>query len=70
LLPLIPESEIERQIDLNYKGNSDVFRGVFNPKGFFPPEMAHSSDLSKIVRTKGYDWLITDGEIYEYELKK
>jgi predicted glycosyl hydrolase (DUF1957 family) len=68
LLPLIPSAEIERQIDLNYEGNSDVFRGVFNPSGFFPPEMAHSSDLSRIVRDKGYDWIITDGAIYEHEL--
>ena len=61
LLPLIPEPEIERQIKLNEETNSQFFGDVFNPKGFFPPEMAISESVLSSVRKMGYEWIIMSG---------
>jgi predicted glycosyl hydrolase (DUF1957 family) len=57
LLPLTPPSEIKRQIKLNEETNKYYFGKAYNPKGFFPPEMAVSSELFPIVKESGYDWL-------------
>ncbi len=65
ILPLIPKSEARRQIELNHKKNKEVFGDLWNPKGFFPPEMAFSNDLVKIVKDVGYEWIITDALVYE-----
>lgn len=63
-LPLLPESEIKRQIELNHKGNEEVFGSLWQPKGFFPPEMGFSSDLAKIIKEMGYKWTITDAPVF------
>jgi len=64
ILPLIPEDEVKRQIELNDRKHAEIFKGVWNPRGFFPPEMAYSPRLSRIVREMGYEWIITDDVIY------
>lgn len=56
LLPLIPDPEIERQINLNKDTNQHFFGNAFNPKGFFPPEMAVNNDIYDAVKRTGHDW--------------
>lgn len=60
ILPLIPESEIERQIELNTIVNKEVFGDVYNPVGFFPPEMCVSHELAKVIKNLGFRWMICD----------
>ncbi len=57
ILPLIPEEEIMRQIDQNNALNRQIFGEVYQPKGFFSPEMAVSDKIFKIVSEKGYQWM-------------
>lgn len=59
-LPLIPEDEIRRQIELNTETNKKYFGEAYNPKGFFPPEMGYSRKVADVVRSMGFSWLIVD----------
>ncbi len=61
LLPLIPEPEIKRQIILNNETNRHFFGKSYQPKGFFPPEMAISEEVLTCVREKGFEWIILSG---------
>jgi len=61
ILPILPVSEIERQIELNEEYNSQVFTNYYYKKGFFPPEMSISSKVLDIVSDKNYSWIIADG---------
>ncbi|MDO8515456.1 MAG: UvrB/UvrC motif-containing protein [bacterium] len=60
LLPFLPEDEIERQINLNRETNKRIIGEAYNPIGFFPPEMAYSNKLSRILERMGYKWVIID----------
>lgn len=60
ILPLIPEDEVVRQITLNTEVNKHYFGDVYNPKGFFPPEMCYSKDIARIVAGLGFQWIIVD----------
>lgn len=66
IFPLIPESEVIRQLRINNEGNRSVFGDGYRPRGVFPPEMCYSSRNAKIVKKLGYDWLITDDLPYTY----
>lgn len=59
-LPLLPENEIKRQINLNQIANQKYFGKVYSPKGFFPPEMAFSDKVAKIVKNYGFKWILAD----------
>jgi predicted glycosyl hydrolase (DUF1957 family) len=61
LLPLIPEPEIKRQIQLNNETNKNFFGNVYVPRGFFPPEMAVSEEVLKCVKEMGFNWIIMSG---------
>ena len=61
ILPLIPEKEVKRQIELNRKTNLFFFGDVYRPKGFFLPEMCYSDEVASIVREMGYEWVIVSG---------
>jgi len=61
LLPLIPEPEIKRQIELNNETNKYFFGNLYKPRGFFPPEMAVSEEIMKPIKDYGYEWIITSG---------
>ncbi|MFW9879458.1 MAG: hypothetical protein ACFFG0_40800 [Candidatus Thorarchaeota archaeon] len=61
LLPLIPEPEIKRQIELNNETNRHFFGKLYKPRGFFPPEMAVSEEVFKIVKKTGFEWMIMSG---------
>ena len=60
LLPFLEKDEIIRQIKLNRKTNQKIFGPVYNPVGFFPPEMAYDPSLAPIIKTLGYQWIIID----------
>ncbi|MCF2141434.1 MAG: hypothetical protein K9W44_15360 [Candidatus Lokiarchaeota archaeon] len=61
LLPLIPEPEVIRQIQLNTKTNRQYFGSVYQPKGFFPPEMAISEEIFPAIKKSGFEWVISSG---------
>lgn len=66
IFPLIPESEVIRQLSINAEGNRSVFGPNYKPRGIFPPEMCYSSRIAKIAKKIGYDWLITDDLPFSY----
>lgn len=59
-LPILPKSEIVRQIKLNNETNQKYFGKVYSPDGFFPPEMGYSTKVAEVVANLGYKWLIVD----------
>lgn len=59
-LPKLPEEEIVRQIKLNHQTNRKYFGPAYRPMGFFPPEMAYSEKVGRVVRKLGYQWMILD----------
>jgi len=65
LLPLLPDQEIIRQIKLNDIVNKKHFGAAYQPKGFFPPEMAYSNKVARLVKNLGFKWIIID-EISAY----
>lgn len=60
ILPLLPEQEITRQIELNTLLNKKFFGHHFQPRGFFPPEMCYSKKVAKIVEKMKFQWMILD----------
>ena len=64
ILPLLPESEIVRQIELNQQSLKKYF-GEIKIKGFYLPEMAYSFKVAKIIKKLGYQWLILDSIHYK-----
>jgi predicted glycosyl hydrolase (DUF1957 family) len=60
ILPLIPEKEIIRQIQLNEKIGREVFGTLYKPQGFFIPEMAYSKKVADSIKKAGYKWIILD----------
>ena len=61
ILPLIPQNEVRRQIELNQKTNSYFFKESYKVRGFFPPEMCYSSDVARILANMGYEWVLISG---------
>ncbi|MBI4499313.1 MAG: hypothetical protein HY689_15615 [Chloroflexi bacterium] len=61
ILPLIPEAERVRQIRRNFLANQHFFGEVYQPRGFFPPEMAYSADIVKSVVESRHQWIILSG---------
>ncbi|MHA1729765.1 MAG: hypothetical protein ACTSWY_13705 [Promethearchaeota archaeon] len=61
LLPLIPEPEVIRQIELNTETNRKFFGKVYKPRGFFPPEMAVSEEIFMPIKKLGLEWVIMSG---------
>jgi len=67
LLPFLDKEEIIRQIDKNYKTNRKYFGKSYQPVCFFPPEMAYSQKVGKIVSELGYPMILLDEITYEGE---
>ncbi|HMF34779.1 MAG TPA: hypothetical protein VKK79_25385 [Candidatus Lokiarchaeia archaeon] len=61
LMPLIPLKENFRQIELNEVTHKATFGEEWERKGFFPPEMAISPEVLKIIQQAGYQWVIGSG---------
>ncbi|MFA6099138.1 MAG: UvrB/UvrC motif-containing protein [Patescibacteria group bacterium] len=68
-LPLMPKEEIVRQIELNARTNKKYFGKVFNPQGFFPPEMAYNRQVGEAIAKAGFRWLILDELAYSGNIK-
>ncbi len=68
ILPLIPRSEMERQIRLNEETNRHYFGDAYRPRGFFPPEMCYSKAVAEVVHRLGYRWIIVDEIAYDGRL--
>lgn len=60
ILPLLPKREIIRQIRLNEKTNRRWLGRSFQPRGFFPPEMAYNRTLGSVLSSLGFRWVILD----------
>jgi len=60
ILPLIPPSEMRRQVELNTKANRRYFGEAYRPQGFFPPEMCYSFGVARVAADLGFRWLIVD----------
>jgi len=69
-LPLLPETEIKRQINLNREINRKYFGKIYNPSVFFSPEMAYNKKIARIVKNLGYQWLILDEIAYNGKLNQ
>ncbi len=61
ILPLIPEPEIVRQIELNHATNRRAFGDVYAPRGFFPPELAYDAVVASTAVRTGHRWILTSG---------
>jgi predicted glycosyl hydrolase (DUF1957 family) len=60
ILPLLPHSEMARQIALNTEVNRKYFGEIYKPAGFCPPEMCYSKEVAQTVVEMGYRWIIVD----------
>lgn len=61
ILPLIPPDEASRQIALNAESHSRHFGESYEPRGFFPPEMAYAPPTALQVAASGHRWLLLSG---------
>ncbi len=59
-LPKLPEKYIVRQIDLQESLLRKYFGKDLRLRGFFPPEMAYVPSLSRIIQSRGYEWILLD----------
>jgi len=64
ILPLLPKSEVIRQIKLNENSNQKYFGRVWQKKGFFLPELAYDKKTARIIEQLGYQWIILDEIAY------
>ncbi|MBI2620972.1 UvrB/UvrC motif-containing protein [candidate division WWE3 bacterium] len=56
-LPLLPKSEIRRQIMINDDIGKRYFGRHYRPGGFFSPELAVNDKVLQIVRGRGFKWI-------------
>jgi alpha-amylase/alpha-mannosidase (GH57 family) len=61
ILPLIPQTEIIRQISENWRTNRKLIGSSFQPRGFFTPEMCFGINIVDPVLSTGHDWIILGG---------
>lgn len=62
ILPLIPEKETIRQINLNEELGIKLFGEHWNKnqasgRGFYLPEVAYSPGVAKVIKDKGFSWI-------------
>jgi len=60
IFPLVPLLEVERQLDINLRGNQRLLSAEFDPTGVFPPELAFTCSLVPLFKKLGYKWTIVD----------
>lgn len=59
-LPLLPDEEINRQIQLNEEILRKYFGNDLELNGFFIPEAAYGKNVAKLIKNLGYRWLMLD----------
>ncbi|MBU2579329.1 UvrB/UvrC motif-containing protein [Patescibacteria group bacterium] len=59
-LALLPEKEIERQIKINTETNKKYFGEIYNPQGFFIPELAYSFKVAQMAQKLNFEWVIAE----------
>lgn len=59
-LPLIPKSEVERQVMLNFETSKFYFGEFYKPQGFFAPEMSYSPKIAEVAKSFGYKYIVAD----------
>lgn len=60
VLPLLPESEIHRQLDLNQRAGRRAFGDIFSPWILCPPALAASPRLARIASEHGFSAMLVD----------
>lgn len=60
ILPKLPAREIQRQIERNTTVNRAYFGSVYQPRGFFFPEMAYDHRVAAVTKRLGFRWFILD----------
>lgn len=60
ILPLLPIKEIQRQIKLQDNICQEVFGNLYQPQGFFMPEMAYDKKTADVIKKMGFKWIILD----------
>ncbi|MBI2886941.1 MAG: hypothetical protein HYY02_07010 [Chloroflexi bacterium] len=61
ILPLVPKEEMSRQIRRNHLTSRHFFGDVYDPRGFFLPELAYSQDVVETVAATRHQWLLLSG---------
>jgi len=61
ILPDLPKREIARQINLNTTINQSYFGSAYQPRGFFPPELAYNDIVGDVLERLGFGWTLIDG---------
>ncbi len=76
IMPLIPETEMHRQIKLNEEYNQHYFKDQWRSaeakhggRGFFLPEVAYSEAAARAVEAAGFAWIVID-EVAFRDLEK
>ncbi|MFA5134099.1 MAG: hypothetical protein WC459_04840 [Patescibacteria group bacterium] len=70
ILALLPESEIIRQIELNDQTNKKFFGKLWQPTGFFIPELCYSPRVARVVKKMGFKWIVLDEIAYKGKFNK
>lgn len=70
ILALLPEKEIIRQIELNDQTNKKFFGKLWQPTGFFIPELCYSPLVAKVVKKMGFKWIVLDEIAYNGKFNK
>lgn len=58
ILPLLPERDREKHVDMHLKIYEETFSG--KPRGFWPPELAFSQSMVPLLQKKGFEWVVVD----------
>ncbi len=60
ILPLLPDEEVRRQIEINDETNRHFFGDAYQPKGIFLPEMAWDPKMAPLLEEAGFEWVMLD----------
>lgn len=60
-LPLAPEREASRQLDLSERINREVLgEAVYRTEGLFPPQLGYSRRIAELASRRGAPWVLAD----------
>ena len=66
IFPLIPPSELKRQIRINKEGMRKDLSPIFESKGIFCPEMAFTGGVAAQLKSLEYEWTVADDGNLDY----